>query len=503
ALTEFDILLPSPVHLHAGGAPGLGAGAASNTSRLQDITLAEQHFDISAVARGAELGGEAVLGEEDLLGRDDDFRLDLDDDFVLSPPHVAHMDLDGSALEPEVGRDAVRGLEESMVGLRAGDVSLAKAAGVLGNDASAMDITHEELGLHGDGDVLRFGDASGMGSPGRLADVPMAPTTQEAALQEAEAEVLAAGGAAPRLAKRRRLNLADLVSSEATSLSPNEIRARLNDPADIVRMPTYLPAARAARLEVISPAAVAAQFLAATPGAPFASLFGPAAADIEQRVPSGTAGDESFVLGGEPLVPEHALDEGGFRFDDAGDELAFGAELEDAEALLGDKSIEQLERLEEESLQRRAEEEQQQLGGVRLFAGDAAGRDEGAAAGAPLEAGGSGDAVAAGEGEGRSAAVGGHSTSTVQAIHILDAAARAKGVPASAALAADAAPDRGEALSFVDVAKDARRDDAVKLFFELLVLKTRDFVDVAQAAPYEDISIVPRPKLAQAAAGGP
>ncbi|KAJ2711746.1 sister chromatid cohesion protein 1 [Coemansia spiralis] len=507
ALTEFDILLPSPVHLHAGGAPsvdgaaGLDAGAASNTSRLQDITLAEQHFDISAVARGVEFGGDAALGEEDLLGRDDDFRLDLDDDFILSPPHGAHMDLDGSALEPEIGRDAARGLDESMVGIRAEDMSLAaKAGGAAENAASAMDITHEELGLHGDGGVLRFGDASGIGFPGGLADIPMAPSTQEAALQEAEADVLAAGGGAPRLAKRRRLNLADLVSSEATSLSPDEIRGRLNDPTDIVRMPTYLPAAHGSRLDVLSSATVAAQFLATAPGAPFESLFRPAALDSEQRVPLDT-GDESFVLGGEPLVPGHAFDESGFRIDDAGDELAFGAELEDAEVLLGDKSIEQLERLEEESFQRQVEEQRQQLGGVRLFAGDTASRDESATVGVPLEAGGEGDA--AGEGESRSAAAGGHSKSTAQAIRILDAACRANGVQASDAPGAAAAvADRGGALSLMDIARDTRRDDAVKLFFELLVLKTRDLVDVAQSAPYADIMIVPRTALAQAATAG-
>ncbi|KAJ2009345.1 sister chromatid cohesion protein 1, partial [Coemansia sp. S680] len=110
ALTEFDILLPSPARLHGGVAGATAdsmlelemAAAAMNTSRIQDITLAEQSFDISMVARGI---GEVDLGDEDLLGRDDDFRLDLDADFVFSPaaqqlPEPS-MNMDESALEPE------------------------------------------------------------------------------------------------------------------------------------------------------------------------------------------------------------------------------------------------------------------------------------------------------------------------------------------------------------------------------------------------------------------
>ncbi|KAJ2124042.1 sister chromatid cohesion protein 1, partial [Coemansia sp. RSA 788] len=46
ALTEFDILLPSPVRINS--AMEFEAGAALNTSRLQDITLAEQQYDTSA-----------------------------------------------------------------------------------------------------------------------------------------------------------------------------------------------------------------------------------------------------------------------------------------------------------------------------------------------------------------------------------------------------------------------------------------------------------------------
>ncbi|MGC8040580.1 hypothetical protein ACP3WQ_24905, partial [Salmonella enterica] len=39
------------------------------------------------------------------------------------------------------------------------------------------------------------------------------------------------------------------------------------------------------------------------------------------------------------------------------------------------------------------------------------------------------------------------------------------------------------------------RKEASRMFFETLVLKTRDYVQVEQAKPYESIIIKPRPKL--------
>ncbi|KAJ2305298.1 sister chromatid cohesion protein 1 [Coemansia sp. RSA 2706] len=496
ALTEFDILLPSPVRLTGAGdiTMDLETGAALNTSRLQDITLAEQQFDISAVARGDALGGDMALGEEDLLGRDDDFRLDLDEDFVLN--------LDGSALEPEVGRDAMQGLDESMVGIQPGDVSLLGK----GADDSMMDIAREDLRLEADeGDVLRFGDESDMAIPSRLDDESMAPNTQEAALQEAEAEVLAAGAGAARQAKRRRLNLSELVANESTSLSPNEIRERLNDATDIVRVPSYLPATHTARLDDMSAAAVASRFLSADAESPFSALFAPTTDELEQQVPGGMP-YESFGIGGEESmlqpelqesrVPEHEFEDH-FRIEDAGDELRFGDEPDaaaqqlEAEVLLADKSIEQLERMEEESFQRQAEEERQLQKGVRLFTDTAPEHDEDTAR--LVEA-----AAEAEETEAAPSGAAGYSKNTIRAIRILDEASRTEGVPISdETVAADA--DESAALSYMKVAKDARRDDAVKLFFELLVLKSKDFIDVAQPAPFEDVAIVPRTKLRQAA----
>ena len=50
-------------------------------------------------------------------------------------------------------------------------------------------------------------------------------------------------------------------------------------------------------------------------------------------------------------------------------------------------------------------------------------------------------------------------------------------------------------LSFAEVARGKPRGEACRWFFELLVLKSRAYVDLEQAAPYGDIAIRPRPKL--------
>ncbi|KAJ2819796.1 sister chromatid cohesion protein 1 [Coemansia sp. 'formosensis'] len=506
ALTEFDILLPSPARLH-GGVSGATAdsmlelemaAAAMNTSRIQDITLAEQSFDISMVARGM---GEVNLGGEDLLGRDDDFRLDLDADFVFSPipqqlPEPS-MNVDESALEPEIGREAMQGLEEGVVGARAEDVSLlSKGIRGFNADGSMMDITHEDLGGGVDsGDMLRFGDVDDLAMQSALGDVSMVPDTQEAALQEAEAEVLAVGTHVARPGKRRRLNLSELITSEATSLSPDEIRSRLNDPTDIVRVPTYLPLSKSARLEDVGSAAVASRFLAADRDSPFTLLFAAGEFDAEQEVPTTTSFGEldtsAFGAIDEDAGVENLLGAEEFRLEDVEEEVDFGATVADrqheTELLLADKSVEQLERLEEESFQRQAEEQVHE--GANLFADALPARDEDISmhvsqfvdsgapgtrlAGAPQ--GGVEDALTSNAG---------YSKNTIRAIHILDAACAA---------------EREGALSYQGVVGGARRGDAVKLFFELLVLKSKGFIDVQQAAPFEDILISPCAKLRQAA----
>ncbi|KAJ2756351.1 sister chromatid cohesion protein 1 [Coemansia pectinata] len=507
ALTEFDILLPSPARLHGGVAGATAdsmlelemAAAAMNTSRIQDITLAEQSFDISMVARGI---GEVYLGDEDLLGRDDDFRLDLDADFVFSPapqqlPEPS-MNMDESALEPEVGREAMQGLEEGVVGARAEDISLlSKGIRGVNADGSMMDIAREDLGggLGGD-DMLHFGDGDDLVMQSALGDVSMVPDTQEAALQEAEADVLAAGAHVARPVKRRRLNLSELITSEATSLSPDEIRSRINDPTDIVRVPTYLPLSKSVRLEDVGSAAIASRFLAADRDTPFASLFAAGEFDAEQEVPAATSfGDldtSAFGAIEEDAGAENMLGAEEFRLEDVDEEVSFGAAVADrqheTELLLADKSFEQLERLEEESFQRQAEEHAHE--GANLFADALPVRDEDismhvsqfvdseapetrSAGGAPQ--GGPEDVLTSNAG---------YSKNTIRAIHILDAACTA---------------EKEGALSYQDVAGGARRGDAVKLFFELLVLKSRDFIDVQQAAPFEDILISPCAKLRQAA----
>lgn len=540
ALTEFDILLPSSSGLggHSSAEDVEDAAVGMNTSRIQDITLAEQSFDVSMVARGgadADLDGGFGM-EGDLLGHDDNFKLDIEEDFVLSPPpqqlEEPGVGLDRSALEPEIGREAMAGLDESMIGgVQPEDISLlGKGVGGLNVDGSAMDIAREDdMDANLDtGDILRFGDDDAVmpGGQAGIADTSMATNTQEVALQEVEAEILAAAttaaasgadaGARPN--KRRRLNVAELVASESTSFSPDEIRSHLSDPADIVRMPTYLSYRGLNRPEDTG-AAVASKFLSSNSADPFAMLFAPSPLDREHEVPVEDGGDHSGLLdtsanllstsrfGGEQpesVVPEQMLQDDGDNFrieEDYGDQLnfsAYDAELAttttadpaagiqtDQEVRLGDKSIEQLEKLEEESFRRQAAERPQV--GTSLFTDALPVRDEDVAQFA--------DAAEDHQGDPTNPNAAGYSKNTIRAVHILDTACKNANVP----VADLPTSNEGEMLSYFNIAKGARRTDAVKLFFELLVLKSKDFVDVKQANPLEDVLIAPRIKLQQAA----
>ncbi|KAJ2706838.1 sister chromatid cohesion protein 1 [Coemansia sp. IMI 203386] len=542
ALTEFDVLLPSSTRMFGPGGSGsrmgmsmdfgvdMAAAAALNTSRIQDITLAEQSFDVSMVARGAGGVEDLAFGEQDLLGRDDDFRLDLDADFVFSPQQQPipepSLGLDASALEPEVGRDAMRGLDESMIGGRAEDISLlGKQIGGLDVQGGGLDISREDLGAGFDGDdVLRFGDDAELAMASGFGDTSIVPNTQEVALQEAEAQVLAAPSHADRPTKRRRLNLSDLVAGDETLLTMDEVRSRMTDSTDIVRVPTYLPPTKTARLEDMSSAAVAMRFLAINSGSPFENLFAASSSEYElmQGTPAALRYDEletsAFAHADdgpnaadadrrESIVPEYPGNDDEFRLD-TGDDIVFGDDTVaagqqlEAEELLANKTFEQLEQLEEESFQRQAEEQHQVGNGISLFANTLPVRDEDISlhvsqlndtdahdgSGSPMRSGQSGHSADTG-----------YSKNTIRAIHILDNACKTENITVSDAADAASSADSNATLSYMSVAKDARRTDAVKLFFELLVLKTKDFIDVSQPEPFEDISIAPRTKLRRAA----
>ncbi len=62
-------------------------------------------------------------------------------------------------------------------------------------------------------------------------------------------------------------------------------------------------------------------------------------------------------------------------------------------------------------------------------------------------------------------------------------------------LASGAAAATGGQVMLDDLVDGHSRLDACRWFFELLVLKTRNYVDLEQPAPYGNISITARPKL--------
>ncbi|KAJ3010605.1 sister chromatid cohesion protein 1 [Thoreauomyces humboldtii] len=61
----------------------------------------------------------------------------------------------------------------------------------------------------------------------------------------------------------------------------------------------------------------------------------------------------------------------------------------------------------------------------------------------------------------------------------------------------------GKSLSFVKATRTAKRADAVRLFFDLLVLSTKDVVSVKQDQPYEDIQVMAKDSLWNEIAAAP
>lgn len=61
--------------------------------------------------------------------------------------------------------------------------------------------------------------------------------------------------------------------------------------------------------------------------------------------------------------------------------------------------------------------------------------------------------------------------------------------------AAAAAAGTGGRVMLDNLVEGRSRTDACRWFFELLVLKTRGYVDLEQPQPYANISIAARPKL--------
>ncbi|KAJ2464432.1 Required for respiratory growth protein 9 mitochondrial [Coemansia sp. RSA 2322] len=245
---------------------------------------------------------------------------------------------------------------------------------------------------------------------------------------------------------------------------------------------------------------------------PFASLFAVEDFGAEQEVPTaagfGDQDEDGFGANGEAIDTEYMLGGDDYRIEDGGEDIGFGADpglvdqpLYADELLLAEKSAEQLERLEEESFQRQAEN--QAHGGAGLFTAALPASDDDIslhvsqfAEPETLEAGSAEDALQGGQ-EGAQSSSAGYSKNTIRAIHILDAACTSENVPVADSVLTS--KDGGPLLSYQSVVRDAHRSDAVKLFFELLVLKSKDFIDVKQSAPFEDIMIAPCAKLRSAA----
>ncbi|KAJ1921788.1 sister chromatid cohesion protein 1 [Mycoemilia scoparia] len=507
ALTEYDILLPMPGGLldwedvHGASGPVadtslLEGTAARNTSRLQDITLADASFDASAIARGDKGELDFDIGGEDLLGRDNDFELNLDEPMLLSPGPNLNLEGDqgdDSHMDVEVPRDAPQPFQESIVGIEHEDLP-AMSKGDQSLVLPDVSLAESGAGLGFEGE-LRFQDEFEIGRIGEDQSMLPLPSAEESALLEAEADILlpqAQPSSAPT--RKRKAPITD----NSTMYSNEYISQHLRNTADIVHAPDYiLPSSKLPRININDPAGLAHRLLKPSEGyhiklpQHMASLF-----TRELPLIRGFADDElddSRMLEEADVAcraQSNVPDEDDWNLGEDGDQLQFLDEHgDDAEVPGGvdkvdlpDISAAELEKAEKDAIER----SRLSVGpGISLFGDDQEDLPEqqsGIQKELGLEQGGDEEHPDGDD----SSVLTGFSRNTVGAIHLLDGKAKKSS-------------ETNPKLSFNDITDGARRRDAVKLFFELLVLKTKDFVDVEQSDAFGDITISPHQKLHETA----
>ncbi|KAJ1905741.1 sister chromatid cohesion protein 1 [Tieghemiomyces parasiticus] len=525
SITEFDMMLPDP-ELPLPGVTGGGVGpdveraVGLYVSRAQDITL-DDSFDIGA--RSIAFDDGDLLGNAMLEGDEDDggFRLDFTEDIPATPfpttTAYGEEDTDGprpveDSMEVEVGRDAH--VDLSFAPESPGALLRPDQSGLFPEDDTGAGLVQSSVFSPKSPEVpLNFTQAlnleeedSILGGPGHLIATPMTPQVgvgTDTALPETPQALLFEQ---PTLTIPRQPRKRKLVVDRTTEISSQLIKAQIEDTSDITVNDVCLPS-KAPRLDGATafprtlrlfhytvplgvPKALSHLFVRTLPIARPAVTAEPDVTDDVIRADdtgSLAAGESSLLepAAGEDLLPPFdAVD------DDQGFRLDFGDfPLEEPPTDLPEDST-------VPPLDPAIPDEGRRL--TKLF-GDAElaeiqAADHGAETGdgeiiptATIQATGDTTTV-------------GFSKSTLRAIQLIQhetrktAAAAEDGHMASTQMPREA---DGHQLAFEPIVENVRRQDTVKLFFELLVLKTKDFIDVKQTRPFGDISIIPRDKLLQ------
>ncbi|PVU91004.1 hypothetical protein BB561_004604 [Smittium simulii] len=550
ALTEFDVQLPnarSALYLQDIDflqlnhnlddnifGKNIVDNAYNNVSALRDITLPDESMDASMIARRAVDPGVAHFGEE-LLGHDDGFNFNFGDDWLNEPGSAIgsaiKQPLDGSNMDIEVARRAsLLNFNEPSIFDGVSDLKFDEKGNTIdqksflsNNLENFPSISIGNLGF-GDGSEIPKNDLFGVFGAGMQFENSMGlvPNLQldELGWDQAEADILLNPHADDILAaqkkKRKRDATLDLVDEE-TIYPISKLRETFLDPSSLLLPPTYLP--------IISNSHNASDFN----GGAMDKLFGiPDELDqlFEHKkllpVEYLIAAQRNFFessnkLDGSQLVPgevsmqsgwdglfepgsgigidtelripgdseEFKIDEDSLNFDEAPMVLADGSimipeeakQLTAADITFGDTEFD----LQLKSIMDNTDVAvDKSVDAVPLFSETTQTQQSESILKHKDDSGLSGL---------------GFSKTTIEAVNILNK----KSVELYPKISLKNTPDIQPVLQFNDVTANAPKTDIVKMFFEVLVLKSQGFIDTEQEKPFGDIQIKPLQKLYQAA----
>ncbi|KNC97866.1 uncharacterized protein SPPG_06860 [Spizellomyces punctatus DAOM BR117] len=476
ALTEFDILIPEPsLDLRMFAQPLPETRPSQTVSRTQDITLAEpsQKLFLAAHEELQELFGiELPSHAPEMEGWQLD--LGLGEEEMAAP--AAGPLLAEESIEIERAREAAAELPFSP---RRESISISIEEAISG-EKEAPTPTAPEISFDLGGAEPMELVMAGPEVPFPEVELPQlpeigeeefhVPETVTAKVPTAEAEEEVAAAQAARKEKRHPSRKRKLVVDAETELSSHRIQRQLRDTSDITQSERYVPASRRMQrlMDIRRQGASYYLEMSAFDGVspelhilfqnrwrgfrmrPITEVTSPARKrkgisvepEVEEQVRPEEA-EESFIVPPAeelPIVPEEE-----YQYQEIS--------LPHIEEYLttAEPMPESLELREEEEISVEPPEKRRRTGALAELPEELS---------PPIE-------------EAEEETQFGFSKSTISTIRSLQTAFDEEGVD----------------LSFNALTASARRTEAARLFFELLVLKTKDIVDVEQQEPYGDIVI--------------
>ncbi|ORY02510.1 hypothetical protein K493DRAFT_334604 [Basidiobolus meristosporus CBS 931.73] len=466
-ITEFDILLPDPdFNLQNWEALEAPTQESQIVSRPQDITLQE---GLGAATIDVGLGRDDLFGQGFEVEEGRELDLGLEDDF--RPALLG----DDSTMDIEVGRDAQPELSFSIDG--PGDITLDEGKPGMEPLGELPEFSFEAK----PGEENLFDDMDlGLDRPEEPVAVEQGAPEEEIPEQE-QSMLEAPAMVAPARIISRQTRKRKLIVDQVIELPSDHISGQLRDTSDITQEEVYLPVSKKMmRLKQIQDEGAQYYLSLGGPQNMVPELMGLFTRDLvkdQQTVPDAEESREAFGLDIEeelmPSVPVEEPETSGIDLGEPApieDEI-FGIEHEEqisaeqARTEEGGEEIPQVPASPALSISAEqpfiSEHTAQDLGRSEIF-----------------------DAEEIEEPEAGTEAA--FSKSTVKTMNLLRSEIQK---------AADPGMETTTNLKYRNIAGQATRTDAVKFFFELLVLSTKDVVKVKQSEPYGDIEITPKEKL--------